>query len=55
LQLCYRIRQDGSLWHWEVLTAKGIVLRHGASSSQARSRAEAIVYAVQIATAVTLN
>jgi hypothetical protein len=38
-----------------VLTVEGIVLRHGASGSRVRSRAEAIVYAVQIATAVALN
>jgi hypothetical protein len=40
----YRLRHEGGLWHWEVLTERGLLLGHGATFTRAGAAGEAMAY-----------
>ena len=54
-ELQYRLKHFGGLWHWEVLTACGVLLGHGATLAREGAAAEALVYAIHPARAVEID
>jgi hypothetical protein len=55
IKLQYRVWPDGNLWHREVLTERGVRLRHGATDSTAKARAEAMSSGIDPATHVEID
>jgi hypothetical protein len=42
MTLSYRVREDLSGWHWEVLTSDGRTIASGARKSDSEARADAV-------------